>query len=408
MKIALLSHQFPPQTGGIGQWAFALASCWRDACECFIPHLTDQNYDTPGIKTQCVNTDQNLYLTQIRQLKHELASLQQLSQEGHHLWRSLTWVQVRETLNWLIPLMKGKNHWDGILSSATAPTGIAGTLAANITGRPHAILVHGAELLAIQSDHHRNQCTTSILKQADLCVANSHFTADLLRANGINNNRIMISHPGVSSSLIPQIEHRFKKESRGNKGPVLMTVANLIPRKGHHRVIQMLPVLINQFPDLQYYIVGQGPEKQRLQLLAEQLQVSEHCIFTGRVTVSQLHEYYKKADCFIMPGRQIGSEVEGFGIAFVEASAHGLPVIGSDIGGCHDAIKDGITGYLVAQDNDDDLFNKTHKLLSDVNLRHAMGREGHHWVASHVTWQHGADEIYRRFAQLHKPGVCEK
>ena len=408
MKVALLSHQFPQQTGGIGQCAFALASSWRDACECFIPQATNNNHKIHNFNTYFVNPSQNHSLAQIKQFKHALGLLKDLPPKGLHLWQSLTWHQVRETLNWLIPVLQKKEHWDGIISSAAAPTGIAGTLAAQLMNRPHAILVHGAELLAIQSDFHRNRLTTSILKLADLCVANSHFTADLLKANGINKNKIMISHPGVSSAFIPDIAHHINKKPQDNKSPVLLTVANLVPRKGHHRVIQMLPALTKHFPNIRYFIIGQGPEKQRLQLLAEHLQVSNHCIFTGRVSEAQLHKYYQLADCFIMPGLQIGSEVEGFGIAFIEASAHGLPVIGSDIGGCGDAIKDSITGYLIAPDNDEALYKKTLKLLTDTNLRHKMGRAGHQWVASHVTWQQGAKEIYRRFAQLQKPGVGEE
>lgn len=126
---------------------------------------------------------------------------------------------------------------------------------------------------------------------------------------------------------------------------VLLTVSRIDQGdryKGHDRVIAALKRLAAAHPDLDYVIVGDGDDRARLEQLARQLGIAERVHFAGRVSDSELVDYYRLADVFVMP-----STKEGFGIVFLEAAASGLPVIGGDADGSADPLADGARGAMV-------------------------------------------------------------
>lgn len=126
---------------------------------------------------------------------------------------------------------------------------------------------------------------------------------------------------------------------------VLLTVSRIDKGdryKGHDTVIAALAQLAPGFPDLHYVIVGDGDDRARLERLAAERGVAPRVHFAGRVSDSELIDYYRLADVFVMP-----SANEGFGIVFLEAAAAGLPVIGGDRDGSIDALGEGAAGATV-------------------------------------------------------------
>jgi phosphatidylinositol alpha-1,6-mannosyltransferase len=94
-------------------------------------------------------------------------------------------------------------------------------------------------------------------------------------------------------------------------------------------------------------------------------------------------------DVFAMPSRSrlFGLEVEGLGIVYLEASACGLPVIGGASGGAPDAVRHGITGYVVDGNNVEEIAARAIELLQDSDLRARMGNSGRQWVVDEWRWQ---------------------
>jgi phosphatidylinositol alpha-1,6-mannosyltransferase len=94
-------------------------------------------------------------------------------------------------------------------------------------------------------------------------------------------------------------------------------------------------------------------------------------------------------DIFAMPSRSrlFGLEVEGLGIVYLEASACGLPVIGGASGGAPDAVKHGVTGYVVDGNNVDEIAQRCVELLKNPQLRVKMGSAGRAWVVDQWRWQ---------------------
>src|SRR5205814_2260990 len=108
------------------------------------------------------------------------------------------------------------------------------------------------------------------------------------------------------------------------------------------RVLQALPGLLNSHPDLVYIIIGEGDDRKRLESLASQSGLAYAVQFTGQVRPSEVADYYRLADVFVMPSTQ-----EGFGIVFLEAIASGLAAIGGNRDGSVDALGDGAIGQLI-------------------------------------------------------------
>jgi phosphatidylinositol alpha-1,6-mannosyltransferase len=134
---------------------------------------------------------------------------------------------------------------------------------------------------------------------------------------------------------------------------VLMTLGRLAAKeryKGFDEVMELLPALSEQVPNIAYLIVGDGDDRPRLAAKAQSLGVRDRVIFTGFIPEAEKADYYRLADAFVMPGRG-----EGFGFVFLEALACGIPVVGSRLDGSREALREGALGVLVDSRRPDDI-----------------------------------------------------
>jgi phosphatidylinositol alpha-1,6-mannosyltransferase len=152
-------------------------------------------------------------------------------------------------------------------------------------------------------------------------------------------------------------------------------------------VIRALPCIAQKIPAVKYIIVGTGEEQAALQRLAQDMGVQERVVLVGQVPDAELAAYYSASNVFIMPNRQIGPDIEGFGIVFLEAGAAGKPVIGGKSGGTRDAILEGVTGLRVDGTSIEDIVATVMTLLSEPDKARAMGEYGRRRVEAEFTWE---------------------
>lgn len=145
--------------------------------------------------------------------------------------------------------------------------------------------------------------------------------------------------------------------------PVLITVGNITERKGQANVLAQLPELLKVFPSLHYHCVGIPTEKDRLMALAESLGVAERLTIHGRLSDQAVQQLLQQSDVFVMLSTTTKTgDVEGFGIAVLEANALGLPAIGSLHSGIEDAISNEQSGCLI-EAHDTQAFIKALKAI---------------------------------------------
>ncbi len=126
---------------------------------------------------------------------------------------------------------------------------------------------------------------------------------------------------------------------------VIMTLARLPAKeryKGVDEVLEILPALIKDIPNLKYLIVGEGNDRPRLMHKALALGLGNHVVFTGMISEAEKADHFRLADAFVMPGKG-----EGFGFVFLEALACGVPAVGSLLDGSREALMGGELGELV-------------------------------------------------------------
>ncbi len=165
--------------------------------------------------------------------------------------------------------------------------------------------------------------------------------------------------------------------------PSLITVGSISERKGQRNVINALPTLIKSYPEIHYHMVGKLYKKEEFFNLAKKLNVDKHITFHGAVSDEVKIKLLQNSDIFTMLSQKTASgDVEGFGIAILEANSLGIPSIGAKNCGIEDAILDYKSGILIQNNNPSELKKSIKNILEKYDL---YGHESKLW-ASKFSW----------------------
>lgn len=186
------------------------------------------------------------------------------------------------------------------------------------------------------------------LKKVDAVWSISAITRDRMNAwaklpdtnYALLPNAIHLERYGMAEKRVDLLARHDLKGSK-----LIMTLARLPGAeryKGVDEVLEVMPALLKEEPTLKYLVAGDGDDRPRLEAKAQSLGVADRVIFTGMVKESDKADLFRMADAFVMPGRG-----EGFGFVFLEALACGIPVVGSQLDGSREALRDGLLGELV-------------------------------------------------------------
>jgi phosphatidylinositol alpha-1,6-mannosyltransferase len=237
----------------------------------------------------------------------------------------------------------------------------------------------------------RKRLAAFLLRRCHRLVTNSPTTTREFLDAGIARERIIEIVPAVDSDMFspgPRPEPLAGRYGLTGKR-IVMTVGRLVERKGQDMVLRAMRMLGN-ITDLHYCIVGDGPDRGRLERLTEELGIGSRVTFAGKADPGDLPDFYRLCDIFVMPNRTIvglPDSIEGFGMTFIEAGACGRPVIGGRSGGAVDAVADGVTGYLIDPENPRDLAEKIVYLLDNPEVCSEMGRVARERVVDGFTWR---------------------
>lgn len=279
------------------------------------------------------------------------------------------------------------------------PEGIVAWCMRRFYGVPYLLYAHGEEIQMRLTSRKLEWLIPPLYKGAAAIIANSFHTKALLEEIGVRSERIHVIHPGVEAAEFHASEaakQTVRQRHSLDGSLVLLTMGRLQRRKGQDMVIQALPLILKRIPNVKYLIVGTGEELAALQQLAEDLHIQDSVVFAGQVVDEERAAYYAACDVFIMPNRQIGADIEGFGMVFLEAGAAGKPVIGGKSGGTGEAIKESVTGLRVNGESIEEIAGSVINLLTDQEKALVMGQCGQQWAETEFAWE----SIVKRTRQI--------
>lgn len=230
-----------------------------------------------------------------------------------------------------------------------------------------------------------------------------HFVDRIVSISRFTANRVerVLSVPPSRISLLPCAIDlpNGHRPSNGNRFSLpgahrLLTVSRLSldnHYKGHSRVIHALPSILNLFPGTHYFLVGDGPLRDELHSLASCIGVAPHVHFLGPLDDSALEHVYSQCHAFVMPSRG-----EGFGIVFLEAWKHRLPIIAGNRDASPEVIDDGANGLLVNPDCPDEIAAAACRLFAAPAWAASLGEAGHRKLCANF----GHDRFRERLVEL--------
>lgn len=214
----------------------------------------------------------------------------------------------------------------------------------------------------------------------------------LARDFGLDERKIRLVYNGIDADRFASCadlscEKRMeKKKAAGlSEGPVAGIVARLSDVKGHRYLIEAMSIVVKKIPSAQLLIVGEGKTGPELKALAAArgLQQSIRFLPSVRDTAAVL----SGMDVFVMPSLK-----EGLGLSLMEAMACGLPVIGSDIGGIRNLIRDGETGLLVKPEDSNALSAAIRELLENRSKAAVLGNNAKTFVTREFSLEKMAEQ----------------
>ncbi|MGE0099206.1 MAG: glycosyltransferase family 4 protein [Hydrogenophaga sp.] len=222
------------------------------------------------------------------------------------------------------------------------PDGVAASLLARWFDRPFVVTARGTDLNLIPQHTLPRQMILRTAQQAAGSIGVCQALMDTLKDLGAQENKLHTFRNGVD---LERFRPEPMAEARQNLGleakrTYLLSVGHLIERKGHHIAIEALALL----PEARLLIVGEGPEKKALGLLAQRLKVEDRVTFVGQVAQPELRWWYSASDAVVLC-----SSREGWANVLLESMACGTPVVATSIWGTPEIVKDDAAGALMKE-----------------------------------------------------------
>ena len=261
--------------------------------------------------------------------------------------------------------------------------------------RPQRLVLtfHGSEILKFARSPLRRWLAGQLIRRATRVSTLSNYTQELLLSHFPEAAEKIFLTPGALRSDFAVVP---PKPDAPKEKIVVLTVGRLHPRKGQLLTLEALQMLPRDVRTrLEYWIVGAQSKGNYEQMLrraaAEQPDLSVR--FFGNLPDDELAGVYDGADIFAMTSVNLDRSVEGFGLVYLEAAAHGLPVVAHDVGGVSEAVVDGVTGLLVPPNRPAQLAAAFEKLVHDPELRKRLGAAGRDWAMRNC-WKESAEALF--------------
>jgi colanic acid/amylovoran biosynthesis glycosyltransferase len=220
-----------------------------------------------------------------------------------------------------------------------------------------------------------------------VCISHYCLSQMMLFSDKSDWHRLQIVHCGVDVShpIQPQIRQKAHK---------LLYSGRLAVEKGLPVLFESLSLLVERKYQFELTLLGDGDDRNMLELLGQKLNIEKRLVFVGFVDQTQVREYLEKSDIFILP-----SLAEGVPISLMEAMFFGVPVIGTSVGGVSELIESGNTGIIVPPAAPIELANAIARYIDDVELRKHVSKLGREKILTDFNLDKQLDELISLFSK---------
>ena len=304
-------------------------------------------------------------------------------------WKYYEWPKIVVPLLRAVPLL-ARQRFDLIHFGDLYPPGVLSLWFKRVLKKSYVAYCHGEEITQTDLRRYQPRVRDAIFREAEVIVAANEFARQNLLRIGIPGERICKITPGVDCDRFrPEEPREDLIERYGLRGKtVILTVARLVPRKGHKTVLEAIRRLLPEIANLVYLIVGTGPEEEQLKKTVAEWNLTNTVRFAGFIRDADLPAYYNLCDLLTMPNfeEQGTGDIEGFGMVFLEANACGKAVVAGRSGGTSEAVMHGTTGMLVDPQNPAELAEVLRLLIQHGTLRNKLGESGMRRARSEFSW----------------------
>ena len=248
-------------------------------------------------------------------------------------------------------------------------------------------IMHGLEVTRLESKKYKKKIKNfnNTISLSDRVISVSNYTKNKAQSILYSDKEIDVIPNFVNvDSFYPIYDKRLRKDYNiKSDDVVILSLSRLTKRKGHFTSIKAIKNLTKKYSNVKYLIAGTGDDiyEKKLKIYVKNHNLDSSIYFLGYVSENIKNKIYNLCDIYTMTSLplDIYGSSEGFGITFLEANACGKPVIGTDVGGISDAIKNGYNGYLIKPNNSFELEKiltniirnkKLYKSLSENSINH--------------------------------------
>ena len=285
------------------------------------------------------------------------------------------------------------HHIDLIHAHGPLPCGHAAALLSRELKIPYVVSVHGLDAFSTaqvkgSAGKWCERISRMVYRSASRVICVSGHVRDEVVARAETECLTAVVYNGVDPTMFhPSLENR-------NFEPVILSVGNLIPTKGHQCLLHAMARLKQKFPTVTCQIIGDGPELSRLAALSDQLGISSRVHFLGRQSRRAVADAFRQCTVFALPSRY-----EGLGCVYLEAMSSEKSVIGCRGQGIEEIIHHGQNGWLVAPENVEELSSGLSTLLENATLRKRIGSMARRTVLERLTLSHQAERLTRIYRE---------
>ncbi len=257
------------------------------------------------------------------------------------------------------------------------PHSVSAFLAKMITRVPYIVTFHGSDVTLLGRDPSFLPINAMSLENSDgLTAVSKYLRKQAQEILGIEKNILVIPNFVDSKVFSPAKPDIVKGHL--DRQLVVTHVSNFRPTKRIQDLVEAMSVVIKEAGNTRLVLVGDGPERQRIELLVKELGLQNHVLMTG--FRSDIPEFLRCSDILVLC-----SDSESAGLTLLEAMSSGLPVVATRVGGIPEIVEDGRNGFLATPRSPEELADRILRLSLDEKLRLRMGEEGRRTVLEHFT-----------------------